>query len=577
MIFSVMYPVWTLTNFPSKSASISHTTALAIDMNKKRQKILNSEKFKFFFPEIILETNTAHSIKDTRGAEAFAVARASATGFGADLLLLDDIVNAEQARRDKQEMENAISFMRDTLPSRVNNMNKYLIALIMQRLAPRDPTGYILDDPKLAAQYAFVILTAEFEENTALVCPISGTIFEYHKGDFLWRERFGDYSSLRVQVGETIWATQYMQKPQYADSQIIKESMINIKSVTEVPDIMKADVIYASHDFPVKSTETSDYLGSIVAYKVDGMLYIKSAIEERMDFVQQLEYVKAVDGLYQGCIQIIEDKANGTPIMNQLQEFIPGLQAFQPGTQDKPARMRFATPYLPNVIFVADKWDDISCKYVLNDGLDHLLKQLFAFPYLQHDDVCDAFSQLVNFVFADKRFAVYGRSFNKLNIYEKSKVAEPTYSYGFFNKEGDSWKVTEIGIKYGSEPKLYVKKELSFKATLDEGLKKLKEFLPTKNVFIDCSSSEALYGVFKNGVSVERYEVADFDKSVVDLTAAFATRRVLVEENCKLLRGEIDNFKFDKSKDDNSVKYRTQKDGFIATIRIAMHVFGGIV
>ena len=82
MIFSVIYPVWTLINFPSKSASISHTTALAIDMNKKRQKILNSEKFKFFFPEIILETNTAHSIKDIRGAEAFAVARASATGFG---------------------------------------------------------------------------------------------------------------------------------------------------------------------------------------------------------------------------------------------------------------------------------------------------------------------------------------------------------------------------------------------------------------------------------------------------------------------------------------------------------------
>ena len=494
-----------------------------------------------------------------------------------NITIMDDLTTAETATKGMEEMNNAWNIYRNTIPSRANNTATAVLLNIQQRLSTSDITGRIMDDAELASQYKFIVLPAIFSKHTLLVFPVSGRIIEFQPNECLWPERFGDYSGLRAQVGEEVFQAEYLQEPQNSESAIIKETMINIKSVTEVPDIMKADVIYASHDFPVKSTETSDYLGSIVAYKVDGMLYIKSAIEERMDFVQQLEYVKAVDELYQGCVQIIEDKANGTPIMNQLQEFIAGLQAYQPGTQDKPARMKFATPYMQNVIFVADKWNDVGCKWELNDGLKHLLKQLYAFPILQHDDVCDAFSQLVNFVFADKRFAVYGRSFNKLNIYEKSKVAEPTYSYGFFNKEGDSWKVTEIGIKYGSEPKLYVKKELSFKATLDEGLKKLKEFLPTKNVFIDCSSSEALYGVFKNGVSVERYEVADFDKSVVDLTAAFATRRVVVEENCKLLRGEIDNFKFDKSKDDNSVKYRTQKDGFIATIRIAMHVFGGIV
>ena len=577
MIFSVLYPTWTLTNFPSKSASISHTTSLAVDMNKKRQRILNSEKFRFFFPEIILETNTAHSLKDTRGAEAYAVARASATGFGADIIALDDITNAEQARRDKQEMENAWAFMTDTLPSRVNDVTKYLILLVMQRLAPGDITGKILENPSISSQYAFLVLPAQFEEDTAIVCPVSGTVITYHKNDFLWSERFGNYASLRAQVGETVWSTQYMQKPQYADAAIVKEDMLTIKSIKEVPDIMQADVVYGSHDLPFKSTETSDFVGSLVAYKIDNMLYIKSALEERMDFRAQVKYVQSLDTIYPGIIQVIEDKANGTAVLNQLQELVPGMQAYQPGTQDKPKRMEYATFYLNNVILIADEWDEPSQKYVLNPGMRNLFNNLLRFPFLQHDDVCDAFSQIINFVFADKRFQVYGRSFNKLNIYDGNKEIAPSYSFLFFNKEGDSWKVLDIAIKYGAESKLYIKRELNFKANIDEGIERLKAFAPGKNVFIDASTSEGLYGKFAKGISIERYEVQDFDKSVSDLNMAFANRRILVEQNCKLLRGDIENFKFEKSKDDNQMKYRTQKDGFVACIRIAMHFYGGIV
>ena len=239
--------------------------------------------------------------------------------------------------------------------------------------------------------------------------------------------------------------------------------------------------------------------------------------------------------------------------------------------------MEYATLYLNNVILVADEWDETSEKYVLNEGMRHLVKQLIAFPILQHDDVCDAFSQIINFVFADKRFQVYGRSFNKLNIYDGNKEIAPSYSFLFFNKEGDSWKVLDIAIKYGAESKLYIKRELNFKANIDEGIERLKEFAPGKNVFIDSSTSEGLYGKFAKGISIERYEVQDFDKSVSDLNMAFANRRILVEQNCKLLRGDIENFKFEKSKDDNQMKYRTQKDGFVACIRIAMHFYGGIV
>lgn len=473
-------------------------------------------------------------------------------------------------------MNNAWNIYRNTLPSRQNSPEAVTLN-IQQRLSVMDITARIMEDVELSKQYKFIVLPAIFSRHTILVFPISGRIVEFNEGDYLWPERFGDYSGLRAQVGESVFQAEYLQKPQSSDRTIVKEKMLKVKSVNEVPDIMSAEVVYGSHDLPFKSTESSDFVGSIVGYKVDGMLYIKSAKEEKMDFLSQVEYIKSLDVMYPGIIQVIEDKANGTAALNQLQEVVPGMQAYQPGTQDKPKRMEYATLYLNNVILVADEWDETSEKYVLNEGMRHLVKQLIAFPILQHDDVCDAFSQIINFVFADKRFQVYGRSFNKLNIYDGNKEIAPSYSFLFFNKEGDSWKVLDIAIKYGAESKLYIKRELNFKANIDEGIERLKEFAPGKNVFIDSSTSEGLYGKFAKGISIERYEVQDFDKSVSDLNMAFANRRILVEQNCKLLRGDIENFKFEKSKDDNQMKYRTQKDGFVACIRIAMHFYGGIV
>ena len=577
VILNIMLSCWIWLWVSIDVAAVSHNQRLAGRMNAQKQKLINSEKFKFFFPEIQLIQNTTFSLRDARGGEMYSVPAASILGHGFDLGVVDDLTTAETAAKGMEEMNNAWNIYRNTIPSRANDVSTARLINIQQRLSPLDITGRILEDPELANQYAFVVLPAIFEKHTILVFPVSGRIVEFEPGDFLWPERFGDYSGLRAQVGESVFQAEYLQHPVASDRTIVKENMIKIKSVNEVPDIMSAEVVYASHDLPFKSTEASDFVGSLIAYKVDGMLYIKKALEEKMDFVKQVQYIQSIDATYPGIIQVIEDKANGTAALNQLQEVVPGMQAYQPGTADKPKRMEYATLYLGNVVLVADEWDETSQKYVLNEGLRHLVKQLLAFPLLQHDDVCDAFSQIINFVFADKRFQVYGRSFNKLNIFNANKEVPPTYSFVFFNKEGDSWKCLDIAIKYGAESKLYIKRELQFKANIDDGIERLKEFAPGKNVFIDSSTSEGLYGKFSKGVSIERYEVQDFDKSVSDLNMAFANRRVLIEENCKLLRGDIENFKFEKSKDDNQMKYRTQKDGFVACIRIAMHFYGGIV
>ena len=204
--------------------------------------------------------------------------------------------------------------------------------------------------------------------------------------------------------------------------------------------------------------------------------------------------------------------------------------------------------------------------------------RLLNFPLVEHDDIVDSFDMMILFVFMDRRYMVYGRSFNEQNILSFNQLNnfKLDYSTIFFNKEGDIWKALDIAIQYGEETKLIVKNEIRFKSSVEEGLNKLKEFGKDKKVFIDCSASEALQGMYTGSNFIERYTIDDFDKSIAQLNLAFAKKRVLISNTCNLTKGDIENFKFTKSKDEN-VKYITTKDGFIACLRIAMQYYGGIV
>lgn len=578
MIFNVLGPVWLWINSPIKAASVSHTGSLAGQMNKKRMRVINSEKFKFFFgDEIWLKDTPRGTLIDTRGGELYSMPRDSLTGYGADIIINDDLTNAETARRDQAEMASAWAYYQNTMPSRINNRNKYLIMNIQQRLAPNDITGHILSDSTLAQQYCFIVLPAIFSKHTYVVCPITGTIFEFQKGDTLWPERFGNYEALKAEVGSAVFETQYLQNPIASDRTAIKDDMIVCKAQTECPSIDDADTIYASHDFPVKDKDTSDFLGSVLAYKVGSTLYIKDCLEKKMAFVKSVDYVRQLDSLFPGIIQIIEDKANGSPILQQLQDEVAGMQAYQPGTHSKFQRLESASLYMEsgNVVFVKTKFDMLAQDYTLTDSLKNLTQRLLAFPFVEHDDIVDAFSQLVLFVFMDKRYMVYGRAFNDNNIVDTSKLKDD-YSTVFFNKEGDIWKIVRIVVEYGIETKLYVTKELRFKGSVKDGLAELKKFAPDKSVFIDCSETEAMYGMTDKDISVEKYMIDDFDKSVSQMNLAFAKKRVLLDKACHLVQNDIEAFKFSKSKDDN-VKYITKKDGFVACLRVALHYFGGIV
>lgn len=576
MIFNVIGPVWLWTYYPIKAVSISHTGDLAKTMNEKRYAIVNSKLYKSLYPNIEIIENTKDSIIDNRGGQLYSQNRNALTGYGGDMIINDDLTNAMTAYKDMTEMANAWEYYQNTMPSRINDIKKSVIFNIQQRLGINDITGHILKDRNLRERYIFISLPAIFDKETYIICPISGKVIHYNKGDGLWKERFENYESLKAEVGDSIFRTQYLQNPKATDHAIITEEMVQIKPETDCPSIDEADIIYASHDFPVKDKENSDYLGSVLAYRVGNNLYITDCLEKHMSFPASINYVEALEGMYPSIIQIIEDKANGSPILQQLREKIAGLQSYNPGTASKSMRLDSASLFMNNVIFVQSEYDRIINEWKLSDELSNLINRLYEFPMVEHDDIVDAFSMLVNFVFLDKKYAVYGRAFNNDNLVKYDESMSRLYGAVFVNKDGDLWKISEIKIKYGVESKLIVTKEMELRVSMDNGLKACFEFSPNETIYIDTSDSQELSGKYQDRKTFIGYRCEDFDQSVADLNLAFSKNRVAICNSCKLTRGDIETFKFAKNKNDES-KYVTDKDGFIANIRVAMKYFGGII
>lgn len=570
MIFNVLGGVWLWSLQPVKVVSVSHTQALASQMNSKRQAIINSPLFQSIFDNIKLTMNTTSFLKDSRGGELYSINRNAFTGYGGDVIINDDLTNAETARKDKEEMNNAWSYYRNTMPSRINNPEKSIVINIQQRLAPNDITGHILSDLNLKNQYTFITLPAIFKETTHLVFPISGKIKTFNAGDVLWKERFGNYDKLRFEVGESVFETQYLQNPIASDKAVIKQDLIRIKSEKEVPPIEDAELVFAAHDFPIKEKEDSDFVGSVLAYKIHQTIYITNALEKRMAFVKSVEYIEFLNQQFPGIIQIIEDKANGTPIIQQLQDRVPGIQAYNPKTASKTQRLESASLYMEssNIVFVANRYDEQSGKYLLNANLDNLVKRLLSFPYVKYDDIVDAFSMLVLYVFLDKRNNVYARSFNSKNVI--FDTPDKVVSYLFINKVGRYFKVSQIGINYSTNT-LYVLNELEIKGNELEVANAIKSKFASTKYLIDTSATPL--GNKLDNLILEQIEIKDFHASIVALDSFFVKKEILIHRNCRRTISDIESFKWDIKKDEN-VTYITEQDGFVRNIRGAMKFLG---
>jgi len=150
--------------------------------------------------------------------------------------------------------------------------------------------------------------------------------------------------------------------------------------------VAPSSILLASWDMAFKDLKTSDYVVGQV-WELDGPnAYLVDQIRDKLDFTATC---MAVRGLREKWPQIgavlVEDKANGTAVLNALKREVPGLIAVTPH-ESKVARASAVTPFIDaGNVFLPDPGGA--------PWVEEFIEECVTFPNGPHDDQVDTMTQ----------------------------------------------------------------------------------------------------------------------------------------------------------------------------------------
>lgn len=578
LILNIFASVWLYTvtegDQTVKVAGMSHTATLANEMNDKKQQIINSEEFKLEFPHISTLVNTSDRIIGTNLAEIYSVAMDNLTGRGLNYAILDDLVTAQTAAKQREQLRNAIRFMQNTLPSRMNKSKEDSIINIAQRLGPGDVSDFIITEQ--GSLYQTVKLQAIAEEDIAVVFPCTGEVWEIKKGESLLPERFSveDYEALRTQMGNANFEAQYQQNAIPTDGTIIKPDMIQFMNEYDAEDILtNYDQVYASHDLAVDDKITNDMHGAIVAYKKGGKVLITDMIEKHYNFKASQAFISALSSIeeYKGIIQLIENKANGAVVIQTLRATVPGITLVEPGSKGKSERLEAASYWLDskNVYFLANKLNQPT------EAMKKLIDRLTTFPFVKHDDIVDAFSQLINYIFVQRSFGLFEKSLSE-NNYIKEDVSLFTKNiYVAVTREGFEYAALKVAYEYTSDS-FYVIDEMIYRGDDMTAIANIKNFATGARAVIDASKDNILYETFIRKLPlVNNTDSRNLSQQIAQLNLGFATNQIKYARHCVEFRSDLDRISWDDNALANGIEKLKNRERLVSSLKAIVYFIKG--
>jgi len=387
-IFTIMTPVWAWINDPTlRVLTFSYSASLALDHAVKSRDIIQSDKFKRYFPniEIKFDQNNKGHYKNTLGGERYATSvGGTITGFHAHLLIGDDPINPKGAASEA-ERDSANAFMDTTLSTRKVNKSVSLTMLVMQRLNEKDPTGNWLSKP--GKEIFHICLPGELSSD------VKPEDLKLHYVDGLLdavRLNKSDLAGLKVDLGSYGYAGQIQQRPAPEGGGTWK------KWLTVIPDKdfpKKENLSHYGSDWDLAYTENEANSASafITAGKLDNKMYIDDMGFDWMEFPALIKYMTAAPAPH-----YIEAKAAGKSAKQTLAK--NGIAAAEVKVigGDKIARATLATPFAEaGMVCIRES--------LVNKLYNDSRQGILVFPKGEHDDLQDAFVQAIQRLLGKKQ------------------------------------------------------------------------------------------------------------------------------------------------------------------------------
>lgn len=404
---SVNFPAWYLGRNPDKRViACSNTARLANRFSRlARNKVSH---YQWAFPRVRLADDQANieswDLQGYRGGYIAAGVGGQVTGFGADLIIVDDAVKSAAQALSETYRESTWEWYTETLRTRLEPNGA--IVVIGTRWHEDDLIGRLLLDAEEG--WEVINLPALLET-----------------GESLWPNRWpvAALDRIRRAVGSYAWNAQYQGAPQPSEGGLFKRhwwrfwqpSGAELPPVTlRMPDgrLQKIEPRVLpgfweqsaqSWDMTFKKTESGSYVVGLAGFQLGANSYLVDCFRDRVEFT---DAVRAVQSMTQRHPEIdaklIEDKANGPAIIDTLRDSISGIIAIETDgskearAQSSTARVEAGNWYLPHPEIAP--W------------VDDFINELAAFPTGRHDDQVDAFTQL-------DRYFYGGGDYSELDAY----------------------------------------------------------------------------------------------------------------------------------------------------------------
>jgi predicted phage terminase large subunit-like protein len=349
--------------------------------------VLNSAWYKAMFPDTRLSSQhqaIQELVTTRRGFRLSTSVGGVLTGRGADFILIDDPLKPEEALSDTQRTS-VNDWFDHSLYSRLNDKSNGRIILIMQRLHEDDLVGHVLSIEHWKTVRFPAI--AEEAEVHLIQTPYGIRRFERRAGEALHPERepIEVLNHIREALGEYNFAGQYLQAPAPLGGGLVKAEWFRTYSAADVPE--KFEMVFQSWDTANKPTELSDYSVCTTWGLKEKHLYLIHVCRKRLGYPQLKRAVREQAVAFSPTTILVEDKASGTQLIQELiSEGEQAVKKYEP-TMDKTMRMHSVTSMIENgFVHLPDK----------TAWLGEYLHELANFPKGKYDDQADSTSQALD-------------------------------------------------------------------------------------------------------------------------------------------------------------------------------------
>ena len=381
---SVALPAWQLgLNPAAKILVASYGAELAEKHSRDTRTLMNSPFYRKLFPRTRIAVDRAFEITTTaRGMRKAVTPGGAVTGFGADLIIIDDLLKAADAGSEA-ETRKVQEFYESTLVPRLNDPATGKIIVIQQRLSERDLVGH------LRGKGNFAVLSlpsiAQRDEDISLG---RGRVHRRTTGDILFpaREPREELDRISAEITRPVFSAQYLQDPTPPGGNRIRWEWFGAYDFE--PERAMFQYVVQSWDTGHSEEPTSSYsVGMTWGYK-DNSWYLLDLVRARLSYPDLKRAALRLIGRWKPDVVLIEKASSGFSLVSDLRiqhGLRAEVRAVKPQT-DKIARLEAATAELETGKFLLPAnafWRE------------ELRRECMAFPNGRHDDQVDSLSQFV--------------------------------------------------------------------------------------------------------------------------------------------------------------------------------------